>query len=332
VEIGDSSGPAEARRISTRLADEIGFSEAETNNVAIVVTELATNLVKHAKQGQIILGSLRQGEISGVEILSLDQGPGIANVAQCMRDGYSSAGSLGNGLGAIARLAYEFDIYSVLGKGSAVLARLWAGKHRSQPTSRIDFGVSCLPMAGEEICGDGWAHEALADSTVCMVVDGLGHGPQAAHAADEAVATLREHKMKSPAEIMEKIHGVLRSTRGAALAIGQIHHDDQVFRFCGLGNISGSIITNGTVRRLASNDGTAGVAARKITVFSYPWNPDSLLIMHSDGLLSRWDFEKYPGLAQRHPSLIAAVLYRDFYRGRDDVTVLAGKTHRFGES
>jgi Anti-sigma regulatory factor (Ser/Thr protein kinase) len=332
LEIGDSSGPAEVRRTSTRLAEEIGFSEVETSNVAIVTNELATNLVKHAKHGQIVLGALHQGETLGLEVLSLDQGPGISNIAQCMRDGYSSAGSLGNGLGAVARLAYDFDIYSLPGKGTAVLARLWAAKRKSQPTSRIDFGVSCLPMAGEEICGDGWAYEALADSTVCMVADGLGHGPQAALAADEAVATLREYKTKSPAELMEKMHGVLRSTRGAALSLAQIRHDDEVLRFCGLGNISGSVITNGTMRRMASNNGTAGVEASKIAEFSYPWNPDSLLIMHSDGLLNRWDLEKYPGLTQRHPSLIAAVLYRDFYRGRDDVTVLTGKTRMFGST
>jgi anti-sigma regulatory factor (Ser/Thr protein kinase) len=330
LEIGDSSGPAEVRRISTRLAEEIGFSEAETSNVAIVTAELATNLVKHAKHGQIVLGALRQGETLGIEILSLDQGPGIANIARCMRDGYSSAGSLGTGLGAIARLADEFDIYSLPDMGTAVLARLWGGKRKSQPTSRIDFGVSCLPMAGEEICGDGWAYEGLTDSTVCMVADGLGHGPQAALAADEAVAALREHKMKSPAALMEKMHGVLRSTRGAALGVAQIHYDDQVLRFCGLGNISARVITNGVVRQLASNNGTAGVEARKIVEYSYPWNTDSMLIMHSDGLQSRWDLEKYPGLTQRHPSLIAAVLYHDFYRGRDDVTVLAGKTRTFG--
>ena len=316
--------------MSTRLAEDIGFSEAETSNVAIVTNELATNLVKHAKRGQIILGALRHGDTLGLEVLSLDQGPGIANIAQCMRDGYSSAGSLGNGLGAIARLAYEFDIYSLPGKGTAVMARLWAGKRTSQPMTRLDFGVSCLPMAGEEICGDGWAYEALADSTVCMVADGLGHGPEAAVAADEAVATLREHKMKSPAEIVEKAHGVLRSTRGAALGVAQIQHSQEVLRFCGVGNIAGNIITDGVVRHLASNNGTAGVEARKIAEFSYPWNANSLLIMHSDGLQSRWDLEKYPGLTLRHPSLIAAVLYRDFYRGRDDVTVLVGKTLTFG--
>jgi hypothetical protein len=163
-----------------------------------------------------------------------------------------------------------------------------------------------------------------------VVADGLGHGPQAALAADEAVATLRENKMKSPVEIVEKTHGVLRSTRGAALGVAQIHHSQEVLRFCGVGNIAGSIITNGSVRRLASNNGTVGVEAHRIAEFSYPWNPDSLLIMHTDGLLGRWDIEKYPGLTQRHPSLIAAVLYRDFYRGRDDVTVLAGKTRTFG--
>src|SRR5258706_4359009 len=152
LEVGDSSGPAEVRRISMRLAEEVVFSEAETSNVPIVTTELATTLVKHAKRGQIILGALRQGETLGLEVLSVDQGPGIANIAQCMRDGYSSVGSLGNGLGAIARLAYEFDIYSLPGKGTAVLGRLWGGKTKRQLNCRIGFGGRWLPLARGENC------------------------------------------------------------------------------------------------------------------------------------------------------------------------------------
>jgi len=165
----------------------------------------------------------------------------------------------------------------------------------------------------------------LADRTICMVADGLGHGPNAAIAAEQAVATAREHKMKNPAEIMERIHGALRSTRGAALALAQVHHSEGLLRFCGVGNIAATLITDAAVRHLTSYNGTAGLEARKIVEFTYPWSAQSLLVMHSDGLQSRWDFKDYPGLTQRHPSLIAAILYRDFYRGRDDVTVLVGK-------
>jgi len=325
VAIGDPSGSAEARRVSTRLAKEIGFSETETGHVAIVATELATNLIKHAKQGQMIIGASRHGQRLGIELLSLDQGPGIANIPMCMRDGYSTAGSLGTGLGAIARMADEFDIHSIQGKGTAVLATLCTAEQGRQPAPHIAFGISCLPIPGEEICGDGWAYETLADRTICMVADGLGHGPNAAIAAEQAVATAREHKMKNPAEIMEMIHGALRSTRGAALAIAQVRHADGLLRFCGVGNIAATLITDAAVRHLTSYNGTAGVEARKIVEFTYPWSAQSLLVMHSDGLQSRWDFKDYPGLTQRHPSLIAAILYRDFCRGRDDVTVLVGK-------
>src|SRR5215208_3257970 len=230
LEIGDPSGAAETRRVSVNVARELGLSETETSHVAIVATELATNLIKHAKQGQMIIGPLTHGETPGLELLSLDRGPGIANVPLCMRDGYSSAGSLGTGLGAVVRLASEFDIHSIQGKGTAVLARLWAGKLKPLSEADITFGLCCLPMPGEEVCGDSLGYEMLADGSVCMVADGLGHGPEAAVAAGEAVSTLRRHKMQTPAEIVERAHGALRSTRGAALAVAQIYHSQQVLR------------------------------------------------------------------------------------------------------
>ena len=177
--------------------------------------------------------------------------------------------------------------------------------------ARSNAVSSLYAKLGEEVCGDGWEYEALADKSVCLVADGLGHGLHAATAARAAVAILKEHRTKAPAEIVERAHDALRSTRGAALAIAEIDHSLGVVRFCGVGNIAGTIVSNDSARHMVSLNGTAGQEVRKIVEFTYPWNEESTLIMHSDGLLSRWDLQGYPTLAQRHPSLIAAVLYRD---------------------
>lgn len=325
LEISNPCDIAEARRIASRGAEKADFSEVETANVALVATELSSNLLKHAKRGRIIMRLLQRGDDLGIELMSLDQGPGIADLARSMRDGYSTAGSPGTGLGAVKRLTSHFDIHSVPAKGTAVLAQIWSGQPKRRPNLGTEFGVVCLPMPGEEVSGDGWGVERPVDKTICVLADGLGHGPEAAVAAQAALSTAREYSDKAPAEIVERAHGVLRSTRGAALAVGEIDRFGQSVRFCGVGNISATIVSSTGIRHLVSHNGIVGQEARKISEFTYPWSRDSLLIMHSDGLTTRWDLLTYPALIQRHPGLIAGVLYRDFSRGRDDTTVLAAK-------
>ena len=324
-EVTEPSHTAEVRRFATQLAQAAGFNESEAGGVALVTTELATNLLKHASSGEIVVRPIVHGRVPGVELLALDRGLGISNLAQCLRDGYSTAGSPGTGLGAIARLATEFDIQSQPGKGTAVMARLRPGKAGTVSEDQIKVGAICKPMPGEQRCGDGWACERLLGRYLFVLVDGLGHGPGAAAAAERAVASVRQHRAESPALIVQGAHNALRATRGAALAVAEIDMAQQTLRYCGVGNISAALVAGDNLRHLVSHNGTAGHEARKIVEFTYPWTANGLLIMHSDGLMTRWDLQAYPGLIQRHPSLIAGVLYRDFVRGRDDVTIVVAK-------
>ena len=324
-EISEPSHVAEVRRFTRQLAEAAGFNESQAGGVALVTTELATNLLKHASSGEIVVRPIVERDIAGVELLALDKGSGIANLAESLRDGYSTAGSAGTGLGAVARLAAEFDIQTQPGKGTAVMARLWGGKLAEASDDHIAVGAICKPMPGETRCGDGWGCELLADRCILVLVDGLGHGTGAAAAAELAVASVQQHRAKAPAAIVQSAHDALRATRGAALAVAEIDFAQQSIRYCGIGNICATIIAGDNLRHLVSYNGTAGHEARKIVEFTYPWSANALLIMHSDGLMTRWNLQAYPGLLQRHPSLIAGVLYRDFVRGRDDVTVLAAK-------
>jgi hypothetical protein len=114
------------------------------------------------------------------------------------------------------------------------------------------------------------------------------------------------------------------------MAVTLIDSRLRVARFCGVGNISGVILSpdEGQRTSLVSHNGTLGHTIRKVQEFVYPWSPDSLLIMHSDGLATHWNLDRYPGLAVQHPSLISGILYRDFSRKRDDVTVLVARESR----
>jgi anti-sigma regulatory factor (Ser/Thr protein kinase) len=324
VPISDPSQVGEARRLATTLASRLAFNEVQTGRVGIIVTEAATNILKHARHGELLLTPVQDGSIGGLEITAVDRGPGMANLSRCFSDGFSTSGTSGTGLGAIARQASSFDAHSTPGAGAAVLARIWAGAEPARAVKKeFTAGAVSLPLAGEEVCGDAWAMDEQPGRCLVAVVDGLGHGWQAAEASQEALRIFRKNAHQRPAAILEAAHLALRSTRGAAMAIVEINRDQGEVRYAGVGNISGSLTTPAGRSNMVSHNGIVGHQARRFQEFMYRWAPDALLVMHSDGLGTQWRVEDYPGLTQRDPSLIAAVLYRDFARGRDDVTVVA---------
>jgi anti-sigma regulatory factor (Ser/Thr protein kinase) len=321
--VADPSAVAGARRAATSLAEMLGFGQSEAGKVALVVTEAATNLVKHAVKGQLLLRPLERDGVAGLEVLTLDSGPGVANVGECLRDGHSTAGSPGTGLGAMARLAAEFDIHSVPGKGTALVAQLWARSPLRGLPPPLEVGAVCLPKPGEEACGDAWAVTRHGQLCRVTVADGLGHGPDAAAASLAAVEVARRQPALAPAALIEAMHGALRPTRGAALGVAELDlAAGGEVRFVGVGNIAGAAVAPGGDRHFVSHSGIVGHEMRRVQEFTYPWGRDALLVLHSDGLATRWDLSAYPGLVSRHPALVAGVLYRDFVRGRDDVTVV----------
>ncbi|MBD2612748.1 MAG: ATP-binding SpoIIE family protein phosphatase [Nostoc sp. ZfuVER08] len=326
IAISESSQTGEARRVAMALVTRLGFQETQRGKVAIVVTEVAKNLVQHARGGVMLLRSLKQDLTVGIEVLSLDKGPGMVDIDECLQDGFSTAGTSGNGLGAIRRLSDLLEIYSIPNQGTALLARLWSDPAPHPLQNTLEIGAICLPKRGEEASGDAWASQGDGrHRSVLLVVDGLGHGAAAASAADQAVRVFHDHEDLSPGAMVQAAHAALRSTRGAVLAIAEIDFERESVCFAGIGNISASILSLTQHQNLLSHNGTVGHEIRKIQEFSYPWYANGLLIMHSDGLDSKWRLDRYPGLSQKHPSLIAGLLYRDFNRERDDVTVLVAK-------
>ncbi|MCU0540558.1 MAG: ATP-binding protein/SpoIIE family protein phosphatase [Oscillatoriaceae cyanobacterium Prado104] len=328
LSVTEDSQVGEVRRLAVALASQLGFSETDRGKVAIVATEAAKNLLKHAREGEIVLQTLKNVSRDIIEIAVLDRGPGMANVGQCLQDGFSTAGTPGTGLGAIQRLSNFFEIHSLPEQGTALIARLESGKNSRealQNQNSLEIGVINLPKVGEKICGDSWAAENAGNKNSILVADGLGHGSLASEASREAVAVFQVNAKLGPKAILEKAHAALKHTRGAAAAIARIDRAQNTVCFAGVGNISGVIYTDTQTRSMVSYNGTIGHQMRKVEEFIYPWNQHSILIMHSDGLATQWDLNRYPGLASKHPALIAAVLYRDFKRSRDDMTVIVAK-------
>ena len=331
IAVTESSQVGEARRLATALAAALGFSDAGRGNVAIVAVEAANNLVKHARDGVLLLRPLEDGGRLGLELLALDRGPGMADVTRCRRDGFSTAGTPGEGLGAVARLAPCFEIYSRPQVGTALLARLWAQpRPRGEKRPRFRVAAVSVPYPGETICGDAWAADEEGSRLRLLLADGLGHGQEAARAAQAAVRVFQDGRRLGPAESLRAMHGALRSTRGAAILAVEIDRDRQLLRHAGVGNVAGAVLAGETTRCLVSHNGTVGHEARHFQEFTCPFPEGAALVMHSDGLASRWSLDPYPGLLARDPALLAGVLYRDFQRGRDDVTVLAARAAEDG--
>jgi anti-sigma regulatory factor (Ser/Thr protein kinase) len=319
--IEDRSQIGDARRAGANLAALLEFDEIQAGRVALAINESGTNILKHAARGRLLLRAIECEGIGGIEVIALDKGPGIADLTAALRDGHSTSGTLGGGLGALSRVSSDFQAYTRPGKGTVLRMELWSRPipDRAPP---IEFGGLCLPKPGEPVSGDGWAVEIYRDQLTVLIADGLGHGVEAHEAARLATQVLAARPREEPLALIEACHGALARSRGAALAVAKLIASGNRGSFAGVGNIVARVENTAASRHLISYNGIVGHTIRKTQELAYPWPQGALLILHSDGLGTHWDLAAYPGLATRHPALIAAVLYRDYDRGRDDVSVV----------
>jgi anti-sigma regulatory factor (Ser/Thr protein kinase) len=321
--VGDSSQVAEARRNVAERTAALHFSSRTAGEAAIVATEMAGNLAKHGDGGELLLRTIGDAAHAGIELLALDRGRGM-DVARCLVDGYSTAASPGTGLGAIQRLSASSDFYSVPGAGTAVLATLWSKAAPRDPGRWIVGGLN-VPLRGEEICGDAWEVRAHDHGMDVLMVDGLGHGPEAAKAAAGASRAFLARGGRTPAQYLDEAHDALQGTRGAAMGVAVVDASRGQAAFAGVGNTVATVVTGDAVQHFVSFGGIVGQREIPRREFTYAWAAGSMFLGHSDGINTRWSLAAYPGLESRHPSLIAGVLYRDFARGRDDASLVVIK-------
>ena len=317
IAIEEASQVGHARREAVALARRLSIDAGAADRLALTVTEVATNLLKHGGGGELLLSPLARDQRVGIEVLALDRGPGMGNVATSLRDGHSTAGSLGIGLGSITRLASHLDVYSRSDAGTVLRFEVWA----TDAPPVASYGGVCIAKAGEATSGDAWLVQSSRDSLRLLVVDGVGHGPEAASAAHAALRVAQENPALPPDRLLDVLHAALHGTRGAAAAVALVRTPPSSALFAGIGNIS-CVVHAERPRSLVSHNGTLGHQVRRIQPFDFDFPMHALLIMHSDGVSARWSLDAYPGIARHHPAIIAATLYRDHARGRDDATVV----------
>ena len=326
-EVEEPSRVGEVRRAVLARAAQLGFDEHEAGRAALLATEAGTNLVKHAGGGVILLAT--DDETGALDLLVLDRGPGLADPALAFTDGLSTTRTAGLGLGSLRRLASAFDMHSAAGHGTALLLRVAPRRPGALPPMRV--GIVAVAMPQEDVCGDLVTVHQELDRTICILADGLGHGVAARDAARAAVEGALGRVRAEPADIVRSAHDAARHTRGAALLVVEIDRARGVLRACGVGNIAGRVVAGAQPVHLVSTNGIVGVQLSKVQQYQYPWSETAVLVMHSDGLAQRWELDAYGGWRQRHPRLVAGLLYRDHRRGRDDVAVLVARQPLAGE-
>jgi anti-sigma regulatory factor (Ser/Thr protein kinase) len=318
IRVPDESHVGQARRTAASLATSL--NETEAGRLSIIVTELATNLARHAVDGEVLLSVVDDG----VQVIALDRGPGIPDLSRALQDGFSTGSTPGTGLGAVRRQADAFDVYSRLDSGTVIVCRVDARAKRV-PARTLQRTAVCVPFPGEQACGDGWAvYDRPNGVSLVTLADGLGHGSAAAIAAETATKTFTQYAASAtPTQILDAMHLALRPTRGAAVAVALLDPMQQSVQFAGVGNISASIVSPVKSQSLVSANGIVGHQMARPREFMYIWPNDATLVLHSDGLTTHWNVNTMPGVLSHDLGTLTASVYRDAARGRDDMTVLA---------
>ena len=316
-----------ARGKAEKVASGIGLDKTAVAEVAIAVTELATNLIKHrAVDGELIVRRVSMEQQQGIELMSSDTGPGIADIDQALMDGYSTRGSLGGGLPAINRLMDEFEIRSNKGEGTCVTARKWVQEKSPQsPFPRFRLSVLSRPFPGLKHNGDAYFVKRYDSTVIFSAIDGLEHGPEAQEASLLAVECLQNFYRRPFEEIFRLCHKRLKGSRGAAMALCRINFRNMTMTHAGVGNVTTRIYAREPTPNPFFVNGTVGVTIPDIRVEEYPFDEGSTLVMFTDGISGRFTPTEFPDFFTLSPQVLARALLDKLGRANDDATIIVGR-------
>lgn len=328
ITVSDASDVSAARRRVKAMSETLGFDEEEWTELMIVVSELGSNLMEHAGEGVLTLRPIREDARRGLQIESLDEGPGIRDVDMAMTDGFSTAGSLGYGLGTVNRLMDRLDITTQGGTahGTHITCTRWL-RPPSAPVAScpLAFGAATRAYPGQPVNGDAfvikrWDHQALV-----AVIDGLGHG-QHAHRASQAARTYVErHFDRSLIHLFRGTGHACRSTRGVVMAVAHFDWRQETLTFGSIGNIEARVLNSPEPVRLMIRRGILGGRAPDPKITEHPWDPAYTLILHSDGLRTHWNWEDFSHLDDEPATVTARELLFALGKDDDDATIIVVK-------
>jgi anti-sigma regulatory factor (Ser/Thr protein kinase) len=311
------------------LAIGLGFDGVQIGEMEIIVAELTSNLIKYAQAGELLVRVMSEATNVGIELISADNGPGIVDTSQMMIDGVSTTRSLGQGLGAIGRLADLFQLYSLPGRVTIGLVRLWL-KPPSEPliTPAAIAQALLVSKVDETPCGDGFYCKLTTNSLRIFLGDGLGHGLPAYKAVEQATRAMAQQRDNSPAAWLNAIHRVAIGTRGLVGTAAIFSFANRKWTVCGVGNIRTQLWGKSYSKSYAAQNGILGYnMPRVLQECELPYEPGQCLIMASDGIHTRWNPARYPNVSRYDPMVLAAAIYKEYGRHTDDMSVAVARIH-----
>lgn len=314
------------------IAQRLGLSDQKRENMLLVASELVSNQVKHAGGRGLIQVWQQPGPT--LDILALDFGPGITNLSQAEEDGYSSANTLGKGLGSIRRLSDESFVYtqqdnsgkSKKWSGSVFLSRFRLGGKKTdlgQAASAagdcpaaLEIGLFSRSLSDDRYNGDRIYLQKTGDTLRWLHLDGLGHGEQ----AQAATANLASHlsHCDTPSAVLAAVDRQLKGTRGAVAIIGELGLTGRALNILGVGDMHAHVMDNEEMHNLSFAPGVLGKEHKNPAQFRFAFGKRCLMISASDGIRRNWDVSNFPGLFHQHPQLIAYTLGNIMGRISDD--------------
>lgn len=308
------------------MAVDAGFSNKKVAEIDLVIAEMTSNLVKHASGGSIWVKLIEEAGMQGLELIAVDNGPGMQDVTRMVADGISTKNTLGHGLGSIKRLSDLFQIFSQKGSGTIVLSRIFASELPAFYSPKAEIRSLLLPKPGEKACGDGFASTVSHTHYRFFLGDGLGHGPEAEAAVVKACDAFVHCTETNPVDILRHINSAVKKTRGLVGTVVVFDIENKLWQLCGIGNISTRIIGPSNAKSYTAYNGIIGLnVPNTLSHQEVPYEKGQCLIMCSDGLKSRWDIQKYPGIMRYDPAILTALLVKEFTRNTDDMAAVACK-------
>src|SRR5215203_429777 len=305
------------------LAVEVGFSATKVGEIDIVVSEIVTNLIKHAGGGQVIIKLIEESGLQGIEILSIDNGPGMTDVSRMVADGVSTKNTLGQGLGAMKRLSDVFQVFSQKDWGTVILVRKFKEQLSAfQKPPKAEIRSIVVSKPGEKECGDGYYHTITSDYVKVFLGDGLGHGVEAAKVVVSAGEAFLACSETDPVNIIRYINSEVKRTRGLVGTVALFDLVARKWNICGVGNISTKIMSSTNNKNLMAYNGIIGLnLPRTLNAQEIEYEKGQYVIMCSDGLKTKWDTVRYAGIHRYDVSVLCAALLKDFSRNTDDMSV-----------
>ncbi len=325
------------RRKGVNLANKMGFDKVKSGEIAILISELGTNVLKHGGgKGKIVISQYENGgDNKAIEIWCCDSGNGIIDYHKSLTDGISNTKTLGIGLGTISRFSDKIEIdpeistefsqnfFSDKSDFSHCIRLLkWIpSKNRICVNKNLISGAASRCHPGESLNGDAYlVNHVNHDLTIVAVIDGLGHGADANKASAIAKEQILQNSELPLDNLMKQVHNSLRGTRGTTLGLAKINTETNKLLFSGIGNIESFIISREGKKNLLSFGGIMGHNMRTPRVFEFDFNPGDSLCMYSDGITTRWRHDDVTW--SDPPQKNAEHILNKYSRINDDATIL----------